>query len=45
MIELHVTEIEALVGMGLLKANMRNDPEGITVAHYEHLNRTLPAMS
>ncbi len=43
MIELHVTEIQALVGLGLLKANMRNDPEGITVALYEHLNRTLGA--
>ena len=43
MIELHVTEIEALVGMGLLKADMRNDPEAVSVALYEHLNRTLGA--
>jgi hypothetical protein len=43
MIELHVTEIEALVGSGLLKAEMRNDPEEVSVALYEHLNRTLGA--
>jgi hypothetical protein len=42
-IELHVTEIDALVGSGLLKAEMRNDPEEVTVALYEHLNRTLGA--
>jgi hypothetical protein len=43
MIELHVTEIEALVGMGLLQAKMRDDPEAVSVALYEHLNRTLGA--
>jgi hypothetical protein len=43
MIELHVTEIEALVGKGLLKAEMRDDLEAVSVALYEHLNRTLGA--
>jgi len=42
MLEL-VTEIEALVGMGLLQAEMRDDPEAVSVALYEHLNRTLGA--
>jgi hypothetical protein len=45
MIELHVTEIEALVGLGLLKAEMRDDSEEVSVALYEHLNRTLGATS
>jgi hypothetical protein len=45
MIELHVTEIEALVGMGLLEAELRDDPEAVSVALYEHLNRTLGATS
>ena len=45
MIELHVTEIEALVGMGLLEAEMRDDSEAVSVALYEHLNRTLGAPS
>ncbi len=45
IIELHVTEIEALVGIGLLKAEMRDDPEAVSVALYEHLNRTLSAPS
>jgi hypothetical protein len=43
MIELHVTEIEALVGMGLLRAEMRDDGEEVSAALYEHLNRTLGA--
>jgi hypothetical protein len=43
-IELHVTEIEALVGLGLLKAEMGDDPGEVSVALYEHLNRTLGAM-
>ena len=45
MIELRVTEIEALVGMGLLEAEMRDDPEAVSVALYEHLDRTLGATS
>jgi hypothetical protein len=43
MIELHVTEIEALVGMGLLNPELRDDLEAVSVALYEHLNRTLGA--
>jgi hypothetical protein len=44
MIELHVTEIDSLVGLGLLKAEMRDDSGEVSVALYEHLNRTLGAM-
>jgi hypothetical protein len=44
MIELHVTEIDSLVSLGLLKAEMRDDPGEVSVALYEHLNRTLGAM-
>ena len=43
MIELHVTEIDAIVGLGLLKAEMRDDPGEVSVTLYEHLNRTLGA--
>ena len=43
MIELHVTEIEALVRMGLLNPELRDDLEALSVALYEHLNRTLGA--
>jgi hypothetical protein len=43
MIELHVTEIEALVAMGLLEAELRDDSEAVSVALYEHLSRTLGA--
>ena len=43
MIELHVTEIEALVGMGLLEAELRDNSEAVSVALYDHLNRTLGA--
>ena len=43
MIELHVTEIEALVRMGLLNPELRDDLEAVSVALYEHLNRTLGA--
>ena len=44
MIELRETEIDALVGMGLLKAEMRDDAEAVSVALYEHLSRTLGAI-
>ena len=43
MIELHVTEIEALVRMGLLNPELRDDLEALSVALYEHLSRTLGA--
>jgi hypothetical protein len=43
MIELHVTEIEALVRMGLLNPELRDDLEALSVALYDHLNRTLGA--
>ena len=43
MIELHVTEIEAFVRMGLLNPELRDDLEAVSVALYEHLNRTLGA--
>ena len=40
-IELRVTEIEALVRIGLLKAETRNDPNAIREALYEYLDQTL----
>jgi hypothetical protein len=41
MIELRETEINALVGMKLLRAEMRNDANAIIEALYAHLDRTL----
>jgi hypothetical protein len=43
MVELRETEIDALIGMGLLKAELRDDPEAVSDALYEHLNRTFGA--
>jgi predicted N-formylglutamate amidohydrolase len=42
MIELRETEIDALVRMGLLRPEMRNDASAITEALYVHFDRTLP---
>ena len=39
-IELRVTEIEALVSIGLLQAETRNDPNAIREALYEYLDQT-----
>jgi hypothetical protein len=43
IVELREAEIEALVGMGLLKNQTRDDPEAVSEALYEHLDRTLGA--
>ena len=40
-IELHETEIDALVRMGLLRTEMRNDPIAVSNAVYAHLDQTL----
>ena len=40
-IELHVTEINALIRKGLLKSEMRNDLAEVCMALYEHLSCTL----
>ena len=40
-IELHETEIDALVQRGLLKEETRNDQNAIADALYDHLERTL----
>jgi hypothetical protein len=40
-VELRVTEIDALVTIGLLKAETRNDPNAIREALYEYLDQTL----
>jgi hypothetical protein len=40
-IELRVTEIDALVRIGLLKAETRNDANAIREALYEYLDQTL----
>ena len=41
LIELHETEIDALVQRGLLSAETRNDQNAIADALYDHLERTL----
>ncbi len=41
MVELHDTEISALVQRGLLKQETRHDQNAIADALYEHLERTL----
>jgi hypothetical protein len=41
MIELRVTEIDALICKGMLKADARNDPYSIEMALYQFLERTL----
>jgi hypothetical protein len=43
-IELRETEIDALIGKGMLKADARNDPYAIRDALYVHLDRTLDEM-
>ena len=40
-IELHETELDALVGMGLLEPESRQDEDAIADALYGHLERTL----
>ena len=40
-VELHETEIDALVQRGLPKAETRHDPNDIADALYDHLERTL----
>jgi hypothetical protein len=40
-VELHVTEIDALVTIGLLQAETRNDQNAIREALYGYLERTL----
>jgi hypothetical protein len=40
-IELRVTEIDALVRIGFLKAETRNDANAIREALYEYLDQTL----
>ena len=41
MIEISETEIDGFVRMGLLNPELRDDAEAVSVALYEHLNRTL----
>jgi hypothetical protein len=43
MVELRVTEIDALVSKGLLKIETRNDPLAVRNALYAYLDRTLNA--
>jgi hypothetical protein len=44
MIELRDSEIDALIGKGMLKADARNDEDAIRNALYGHLDRTLDEM-
>jgi hypothetical protein len=41
MIELRETEIETLIAKGLLKRETRNDPNAVSEALYEFLDRAL----
>ena len=41
MIELRETEIDVLVGRGLLNSETRYDPRAVTEALYAHLDQTL----
>lgn len=43
MVELHDTEVNALVRIGLLKYETRHDRTAIADALYDHLKRTLLA--
>jgi hypothetical protein len=43
-IELRETEIDALIGMKLLRAEMRNDPNAVSDALYAYFDRTLGVM-
>ena len=43
MVELHDTEVDALVRRGLLRPETRHDRNAIADALYDHLERTLPA--
>jgi hypothetical protein len=45
MVELRETEIDVLVGLKLLTAEMRNDPEAVSDALYAFLDRTLGAVT
>ena len=40
-IELRETEIEALIRIGFLRAEMRNDPSAVSKALYAYFDRTL----
>jgi hypothetical protein len=40
-IELRETEIDVLIGKGMLKADARNDPDAIRDALHAHLDQTL----
>jgi hypothetical protein len=42
-IQLRETEVAALVHKGMLDPEMRNDPNALAEALYEHLDRTLDA--
>jgi hypothetical protein len=43
VIELHETEIDALISTGLLKPETRNDLRAVAAAFYEYLDSTLGA--
>jgi hypothetical protein len=44
-VELHATEIDAFVNMGLIKADTCNDPNAVREGLYAFLERTLPRKS
>ena len=44
-IELRETEIDVLIGQGLLRSEMRHDPRVVREALYAHLDQTLGSTS
>jgi hypothetical protein len=45
IVELRETEIDTFIRRGLLKPETRNDKNAVTMALYEHLDRSLGATS
>ena len=45
MIELRETEIDVLVGRGLLNGETRHDPRAVCAALYTHLDETLGSVA
>jgi hypothetical protein len=45
MIELRETEVDVLIGNGLLDSEMRHDPRAVCAALYTHLDKTLGSVA
>jgi hypothetical protein len=44
-IQLRETEVDVLIGRGLLQSEMRHDPRAVCAAIYTHLDQTLGSTS